>query len=281
MTTPGVSPDIKKKQAGQLKAKHEQTIKNIKELQDLEKYMFQNLQELNKKPGDDSANEDQKKIVENRIKNLKAMRQNLFNKLKDMYINTQQHTHSNRKDLADQITMVQVMEEELNNVKTRYNQLQSEKANKIRMVELGDYEYDRYTAHKKIFKTVVYGAFAILIMSYLLHLPIFPTRIGILIVILIIAFVIINISSLLYDNARKDSLDYDKYNQGMDEKFNKDGATGAGNTGFFNRNAGALENLFKSKCKNTDGFRNMAKFTKMVIPAEGSTPITYAPLSIY
>lgn len=273
-----MSGNVKQQQGAQLQAMHAKTISNIKELQELEKYMFSNLQKLNKSGSDADA---QKKMIEKRIKELSTMRMNLFKKLKGMYTDTQASTDSNRKDLADQITMVQVMEEELNNVKTRLSQLQSEKANKIRMVELGDYEYDRYTAHKKIFKNIVYGSFAVLIVSYLMHLPMFPTNIGVLIIILIIAFVIISIAGAMADNASKDNLDYDKYDQGDDDKFNKDGASGAGDTGFMNRNAKALESLFKSKCKNTDGFNNMNKFTKVVVPAEGSIPTTYAPLSVY
>ena len=202
---------------------------------------------------------------------------NLFKKLKGMYTDTQASTDANRKDLADQITMVQVMEEELNNVKTRLGQLQSEKANKVRMVELGDYEYDRYNAHKKIFKNIVYGSFAVLIVSYLMHLPMFPTNIGVLIIILVVAFVIISIGGLVMDNARKDNLDYDKYDQGMDDRFNKEGATAP--TPQQKKN-GVLGKLF-ANCKKTDGFHNMDRFTKVVVPAEGSTPTTYAPLAVY
>jgi len=267
--------NVKKQQGAQLQAMHEKTISNIKELQELEKYMFSNLQKLNASGSDADA---QKKIIEKRIKELSTMRMNLFKKLKGMYTDTQSSTDANRKDLADQITMVQVMEEELNNVKTRLSQLQSEKANKIRMVELGDYEYDRYTAHKKIFKNIVYGAFAILIVSYLMHLPMFPTNIGVLIIILIIAFIIISIVGLIYDNARKDNLDYDKYSQGMDDKFNKEGAVAATPQG---KKSGIFNKLFGGKCKNTDGFHNMNKFTKVIVPAEGSIPTTYAPLAVY
>jgi hypothetical protein len=265
--------EVKKQQASQLQSMHDKTIANIKDLQELEKHMFLNLQKI--QGGDDST---EKKNIETKINTLSAMRVNLFTKLKSMYTDTQASTDSNRKDLADQITMVQVMEEELNNVKTRLEQLKSEKSNKIRMVQLGDYEYDRYTAHKKIFKNIVYGAFAVLIVSYLMHLPMFPTKIGVLIIILIVAWVIISISGEMYDNAKKDNLDYDKYDQG---EFKAGAGVGAGDTGFLNRNSKALESLFKSKCKNTDGFHNMEKFMKVVIPAESSIPTTYAPLSIY
>ena len=93
-----------------------------------------------------------KKSLKKKVNELSSMRMNLFKELKSMYSDTQASTHSNRKDLADQLTVVSVMEEELNNIKNRLSQLKSEKSNKIRMVQLGDYEYDRYNAHKKYSK---------------------------------------------------------------------------------------------------------------------------------
>ncbi len=217
------------------------------------------------------------------------MRINLLKKLKSMYSDTQASTHSNRKDLADQLTVVSVMEEELNNIKNRLSQLKSEKANKIRMVELGDYEYDRYNAHKKIFKTIVYGSFILLIISYLMRFSWFPTKIGVIMVILIFAWIIISTMGQIYDNARKTNIDYDKYDQGQNDIYNGDDAAGTGNTGFYDRNARALEKLFSgNKCvdavnslKNSkkDGFRNIGLFTKVVIPQE--QPTTYAPISIF
>ena len=58
-----------------LQQKHDNTIKNIQELQELEKYMFQNLQNINKA---DASAASEAAIIQTRINELSAMRQNLF-----------------------------------------------------------------------------------------------------------------------------------------------------------------------------------------------------------
>ena len=266
--------EIKRKQEEQLSEKHLSNIEMIKKLQDVEKHQFNNLQKLN---ADNDPDGNQKKIIEKKVNELSQMRIGLLKKLKTLYGDAQASTHSNRKDLADQLTVVSVMEEELNNLKDRLSQLKSEKANKIRMVQLGDYEYDRYNAHKKIFKTIVYGAFIILILSYLMRFAWFPTKIGVIFIILVMGWIAISIMGQIYDNARRDNLDYDKYDQGDTSIYNGDDAATAGDTGFFDRNSAALKKLFDNKCKS--GFKNMGSFTRVVVPKE--QPTTYAPISIF
>ena len=72
-----------------LDQKHQNTIKNIKDLQELEKYMFNNLQALNK--SDPNATEETE-VIKARINELKNMRMTLFGQLKNMYIDTQKMT---------------------------------------------------------------------------------------------------------------------------------------------------------------------------------------------
>lgn len=266
--------NVKEEQSKQLEEKHMSNIAMIKKLQDVEKHQFSNLQKLNT---ENDPNGNQKKIIEKKVNELSEMRISLFKKLKSLYGDAQASTHSNRKDLADQLTMVSVMEEELNNLKNRLSQLKSEKANKIRMVQLGDYEYDRYNAHKKIFKTIVYGSFIILILSYLMRFAWFPTKIGVLLIIVAMAWIVISIAGQIFDNARKDNLDYDKYDQGDTSIYNGPDAATAGDTGFFDRNSAALKKLFDNKCKS--GFKNMGSFTQVVLPRP--QPTTYAPVSIF
>ena len=120
-----------------------------------------------------------------------------------------------------------------------------------------------------------------------MRFPWFPTKIGILLVLLTLAWIVISTAGQIYDNARRDNIDYDKYDQGQNDIYNGDDAAGIGNTGFFDRNSAALEKLFSNKCvdavnslKNSkDGFRNIGVFTKVVIPQE--QPTTYAPISIF
>merc|ERR1712196_665625 len=93
--------------SSQLNSKHQTTIKNIQDLQDIEKYMFNNLQALNKS-SPDSVQESQ--AIQSRLDELSSMRLALFGQLKNMYTDTQRQTADNRSNLADQITMTKVVE---------------------------------------------------------------------------------------------------------------------------------------------------------------------------
>ena len=115
---------------------YDNTIKNIQELQELEKYMFQNLQNINKA---DSSASNESAIIQKRINELSTMRQNLFTQLKNMYTNVQANAANNRGDLADQIAVVEIVEKELSSAKANLNQLIAERDNKLRMVQIGEY----------------------------------------------------------------------------------------------------------------------------------------------
>ena len=85
-----------------------------------------------------------------------------------MYQDGQAETANSRSNLADQITMVKVIENELTNAKSELAALEKERRNKKRLVELTDYEYDRYKAHKNILKVIAYGALAVLFIVMLM-----------------------------------------------------------------------------------------------------------------
>ena len=124
-----------KNHANLLNNKHTTTVKNIQDLQELEKYMFNNLQTLNRS-GANSAQEAE--LIKKRINELSAMRLTLFRNLKTMYKDTQKQTHHNRSNLADQITMTKVVENELDNAKKQLTILEQDKLNKKRLAEWSD-----------------------------------------------------------------------------------------------------------------------------------------------
>ena len=173
---------------GLLSDKHNDTIKNIKDLQELEKYMFQNLQSLNK---NSSGSVQESDIIKKRIEELNAMRVALFNQLKIMYKDQQTQTSSSRSNLADQLTMTKVIDNEVNNAQKQLDYLEKEYANKKRLVELSDYEYDRYSSHKNILKIIVYGALGVFMIVYLMSFSWFPASVGMLSICIIIAIVLI------------------------------------------------------------------------------------------
>ena len=191
-----------------LSDKHDGTIKNIKDLQELEKYMFQNLQSLNKSSAGSVEESD---IIKKRIEELSAMRMALFNQLKSMYTDQQTETANSRSNLADQLTMTKVIDNELTNAQRQLDSLEKEYTNKKRLVELSDYEYDRYSSHKNILKIMVYGALGVLIIIYLMSFPWFPASVGMLSISIIVAIVLIVIAQRMLTNFTRTNLFWNKF----------------------------------------------------------------------
>jgi len=201
-----------------LAEKHENTIKQIKELQELERYMFANLQGINKSSPD--ANEQEERI-RRRIKELVTIRQNLFAKLRGMYTSTQINVTRSREDLADQIAVGKTMEDELKNTEEQLEVLRAERANKMKMVEIGQYEYERYNELRGIMKNIVYGIFIVLIISFLMRQPWFPRIVGVALIALVIAGTIITVAGRIYYNMRRNDRNYQRLDQEYGGRFNK------------------------------------------------------------
>lgn len=223
---------------GLLSDKHENTIKNIKDLQELEKYMFQNLQSLNKSSTGSIQETD---IIKKRIEELSAMRVALFNQLKSMYKDQQTQTASSRSNLADQLTMTSVIDNELTNVQSQLDVLEKEYSNKKRLVELSEYEYDRYSSHKNVAKIMVYGALGVLIIVYLMSFPWFPASVGMLSICIIIAIVIISTSGRMLVNLTRTSLSWDKFT--FDKKLPPDDISEEKSTSWWGLFATSCENI--------------------------------------
>jgi len=245
---------------GLLTDKHDNTIKNIKDLQELEKYMFQNLQSLNKNSTGSIQETD---IIKNRIEELSSMRVALFNQLKSMYKDQQTQTASSRSNLADQLTMTSVIDNELTNAQSQLDVLEKEYSNKKRLVELSEYEYDRYSSHKNMMKITVYGALGVLVIVYLMSFPWFPASVGMLSICIIIAIVLISISGRMLINLTRSRLSWNKFT--FDKNLPPDDLSGG-------KKPTDWWSLFASSCENIrDTAKNTASLGLDILKQEVDT----------
>lgn len=203
--------EFKRNHENLLNTKHEDTINNIKRLQDLEKYMFQNLQKI--KSGDSDSVYRQKQIV-NRINELSEMRNNLFNQLKNNYSSTQEDLTEEREDLANQISVVGVVENELNKAKQNLTTLTNDKNNKLRLVQIGNYEALRYQAHTDVMKIIAYTSFVLIALSFILQRGLIPSNIASLLIMLTIAIGIILVVRKVFDISSRSNINFDQYDYG-------------------------------------------------------------------
>ena len=233
---------FQEEQPSLLNTKHQNTIKDIQKLQEIEKYMFNNLQSLNKSSDGDLQKTE---VIKNRLDELSTMRLGLFNQLKNMYQDGQSETANSRSNLTDQNTMVSVIENELSNAKRELSALEDERKNKKRLVELTEYEYDRYKSHKNILKVIAYGALAVLFIVMLMKQPWFPASVGVALICLIIAGTLIAIGGRLLDNWGKTNYNYNKYVWGKKGCPNGDCGSAGKDTGEWD-----LSKFFSGACDN-------------------------------
>ena len=135
----------------------------------------------------------------------------LFKQLKTMYADQQRQTADSRGNYADQLTMYKVVNKELENARKELKVLEQERLNKKRLVELGEYEYDRYRSHKNIMKVIAYGALAVLLFVILMGQSWFPASVGVGAIVLIIAIVVITIAGRMANNFSRTNLNWNKF----------------------------------------------------------------------
>tara|TARA_Y100000813_G_C24139960_1_gene341951 strand:- start:36 stop:920 length:885 start_codon:yes stop_codon:yes gene_type:complete len=219
--------------------KHQQTVKSIRDLQEVEKYMFKNLQALNKS----SPNSIQEsEVIKKRLAELNSMRMTLFTQLKSMYSENQRDVADSRNNLTDQMMTTKIVENELSNAKKELESLKEEKIRKKRLVELGEYEYDRYTSHKNLVKVLTYGALGCLFIVFLMGFNWFPASVGFGAMVLIISVVLITIAGRMINNFSRTNLYWNKFDySGVEVPTGRDG----GPRKWFD-----FSRLFSTTCKN-------------------------------
>ena len=154
---------------------------------------------------------EQEKIIQ-KINELSEMRISLFKNMTNMYGNMQDNVANSRTDLVDQMTVVGVVEGELDNAKANLNKLTTAKNNKMRMTEINTYYGKRYSAHAGVMKILIIICIPLLILAILKKKSLIPSRIanGVSGFIIIVGAIIL--IRRIWDLSRRDNMNYDEYN---------------------------------------------------------------------
>ena len=107
--------------------------------------------------------------IKGRIGDLSKLRNQLYTDLNNILTSTQCNLADSRQNLADQIAMVDIVKKELDNAETAIKELENIKNNRRRMVQITDYEKDRFVSHKDIFRTIAFCGLGVLISVYLVN----------------------------------------------------------------------------------------------------------------
>ena len=144
---------------------------------------------------------------------LKNTAMSTLSQLDNIHSDEYRALEGNARVLADQKTTNKLLKHQINEAQKELEVLKDNRLNKERLVKLGDYEHDRFRSHKHILKIVTYGALAILlILMAMTNIPFFPSSVGVFGIFLILCVVIYSILSRVYDNFRRRSHNWNKFN---------------------------------------------------------------------
>ena len=98
----------------ELKGQHEDVIKQLDTLKQIESHLYQNLQSLNNDSNASSIDVDN---LKKKIKDLVDVRKGLFSQLNNMYSYEQKILEKNRRNYVNQSAMASVLDLETENIK--------------------------------------------------------------------------------------------------------------------------------------------------------------------
>ena len=181
----------------------ESILRDIKQLQVLEKELFTNL-ETNTSL---SAGEQDK--IFDKINKVTAMRLDLYQTLNEINKFYKNSLDNSNITLLEQKQAVAILEDNLNKTKKEKERLARSKNNKIRLIEINNYYGDRYEEHAQLLKIVVFSLIPIVVLSLLRRIIPDMLYYGLIALILVISgyYFIVKLWSII----NRDDMNYDEY----------------------------------------------------------------------
>jgi hypothetical protein len=184
---------------------NEEMLKDIKSLQNIEQDLFKTLE-----TNPFITSEEQKQILK-KINSISQMRLNLYQTLGDvnsLYKNTLVHS---RETLRQETFAIAIIEKQLNEAKKKLQLLETEKNNKIRLIEINDYYGEKYSEHGILMKYIIFMLVPIIIISLLFNKGFLPKFIFYILLGLITVIGSIFIVYKLVSIWSRDNMNYQEY----------------------------------------------------------------------
>jgi hypothetical protein len=190
-----------------------QILKNIEQLQSIEKSLYKELEGPTPPANADS--------IITRINQLADIRISLFKSLNNTYKSLQKNVNNSRTELVELLTVVNIVEKELNNAKIQLNQLYDIKHNKMRMVEINTYYGKQYQAQGRLMKLIILVGVILLILAILWKNGFLPDFIAKLLLAIVIGGGGFLILWRLLDISTRDNMNFDAYNWNFNPETQK------------------------------------------------------------
>jgi hypothetical protein len=197
--------------------------------------------------------------IKGRIGDLSKLRNQLYTDLNNILTSTQCNLADGRQNLADQIAMVDIVKKELDNAETAITELEIIRNNRRRMVQITDYEKQRFGSHKNIFRTIAFCGLGVLISVYLVNAG--WKTIGKMGIVASIAMGVILTMGSVYYNWWRSSMNWNRFNFGKYDNR-------AGDT-VYQHDINAMEKLYGDTKSEVSSIETQAESTASKAYAAG------------
>lgn len=192
-----------------LNQSNDQTVSNIKNLQNTEMELFINLE---KGIAEKTLSVSQQNLIVTKINEISQMRINLYKNLNGQTGFYSDNITSSMGTLQQQKQTLYIVENELNEAKRRLAIIEEDKNNKLRLIEINTYYGDRYGDYAEMMKTIVFVCLPVILLAYLYKLGFLPARIYSILLILLIIYIVFYMFSKIVYLYYHDNMNYQEYN---------------------------------------------------------------------
>ena len=189
-----------------------QTMANIKQLQTMEKNLYAQIQQLALSPNEKTAAKQE--IIIKRINDLSHTRQLQFNNLKNEYGFLQENVSRDRTELVSQLTVLGVVEKDLNNAKARLNEMKDMRNSKMRLIEINTYYGKRYASYAGLMKIIFVLCIFILLLTIIHKKKYIPDSISNALIVIILVVGLYFLLRKIIDMYGRDNMNYDEFDFG-------------------------------------------------------------------
>jgi len=159
--------------------------------------------------------------IVNKINQLSQVRMSLYKSLNYTYRSLQKNVNTSRSELVELLTVVGIVEEELNNAKIQLNQLYRIKDNKMRMVEINTYYGKQYRFQSGLMKLSIMVGVILLVLAILRKKSLIPESIANILLGIVFAVGGFLIIRRILDIMWRDNMNFDAYDWGFDPDAQK------------------------------------------------------------
>jgi len=191
-----------------IRNEHAQALENIMRLQEMEKKLYQKLEQETSV----ASNVGNYEETIAQINNLAQSRISLYKTLGNMYEYVQNNVSNSRVDLVDQLTLTRTVEAELADARKHMNELNRIKNDKLRMVDINAYFGKRFQANSGIMKWIILICIPLLLVSVLSKMLIIPEVIARYLSGIILAVGLFVLVRKSWDLYVRSTMNFDEYN---------------------------------------------------------------------